>query len=87
MAGHKKDGADYIKLMQENCCSLAFPTNSIPVASLELQKAVVEAAHQQGLPVVGHATAVESTEIVLKAGADGLVCCLLLSNPQLLMAH
>lgn len=58
--------------MQENCCSLALPTNSIPVATLELQKAVVDAAHAEGLLVVGHATALESTEIVLKAGGDGL---------------
>lgn len=58
--------------MQENCCSLALPTNSIPVASLELQTAVVNAAHAEDLLVVGHATALESTEIVLKSGADGL---------------
>ena len=69
---HKKNGANYIKLMQENCCSLALPTNSIPVASLELQTAVVDAAHKEGLLVVGHATSRESTEIVLKSGADGL---------------
>ena len=72
IASHKSDGADYIKLMQENCCSLALPTNSIPVASLELQTSVVKAAHDAGLLVVGHATARESTEIVLKSGADGL---------------
>ena len=73
VAGHKKDGADYIKLMQENCCSLAFPTNSIPVATLELQTAVVKAAHEHGMPALGHATSIESTEIILKSGADGLV--------------
>jgi imidazolonepropionase-like amidohydrolase len=59
--------------MQENCCSLAFPTNSIPVATLELQTAVVDAAHKHGLKVLGHATAIENTEIILKSGADGLV--------------
>lgn len=69
---HKAHGADYIKLMQENCCSLAIPTNSIPVASIELQSAVVKAAHAQGLPVVAHALSADMTEIVLKAGADGL---------------
>lgn len=72
IASHKSNGADYIKLMQENCCSLALPTNSIPVASLELQTSVVKAAHDANLLVVGHATARESTEIVLKSGADGL---------------
>lgn len=73
VANHKKNGADYIKLMQENCCSLAFPTNSIPSATLELQTAVVDAAHKNGLKALGHATAIENTEIILKSGADGLV--------------
>jgi imidazolonepropionase-like amidohydrolase len=69
---HKANGANYIKLMQENCCSLALPTNSVPVATLELQTAVVKAAHEHSLPVVGHALSVDMTEIVLKSGADGL---------------
>jgi imidazolonepropionase-like amidohydrolase len=69
---NKANGADYIKLMQENCCSMAIPTNSIPSATLEFQTAVVEAAHAQELLVVGHATSVDATELVLKAGADGL---------------
>ncbi|KAK5272619.1 hypothetical protein LTR99_002011 [Exophiala xenobiotica] len=69
---HKAKGADYIKLMQENCCSLAMPTGAIPVATLELQTAVVKAGHAAGLPVVGHALSVDMTEVVLKAGADGL---------------
>ena len=69
---NKANGANYIKLMQENCCSMAIPTNSIPSATLEFQTAVVKAAHAQDLLVVGHATSVESTEIVLNAGADGL---------------
>ena len=68
----KANGANYIKLMQENCCSLAMPTNAIPVATLELQTAVVKAAHENGLPCVGHALSTDMTEIVLKAGADGL---------------
>lgn len=69
---HKAKGADYIKLMQENCCSLAMPTGAIPVATLELQTAVVNAGHAAGFPVVGHALSVDMTEVVLKAGADGL---------------
>jgi imidazolonepropionase-like amidohydrolase len=58
--------------MQENCCSLAIPTNSVPVATLELQTAVVKAAHENGLPCVGHALSVDMTEIILQSGADGL---------------
>lgn len=69
---HKANGADYIKLMQENCCSLAMPTDSIPVASLEFQTAIVKAARAADLKVVGHALSVDMTEIVLQAGADGL---------------
>ncbi len=69
---HKSEGADYIKLMQEDCCSLALPTGSVPNATLELQTAVVKAAHTEGLIAVGHATAISSTEIILKSGADGL---------------
>lgn len=69
---HKDNGANYIKLMQENHCALIMPTDSIPVATLELQTAVVNAAHEQGLPVAGHAFSVDMAEIVLKSGADGL---------------
>jgi imidazolonepropionase-like amidohydrolase len=58
--------------MQEDCCSLAMPTGSIPSATVELQTAVVKAAHAEGLPAVGHATSIGSTEIVLNSGADGL---------------
>ncbi|OCT54153.1 hypothetical protein CLCR_00180 [Cladophialophora carrionii] len=68
----KANGANYIKLMQENCCSLAIPTNSVPVATLELQTAVVKAAHDHGLPCVGHALSVDMTEVILNSGADGL---------------
>lgn len=79
---HRRLGADYIKLMQENCCSLALPTNSIPVASIELQKSVIDAAHEAGLLAVGHATSVESTEIVLKAGGDGLTHTFIDQSPS-----
>jgi len=72
IADHVADGADYIKLMQENCCSLAMPTGSVPSATLELQTAVVKAAHAKGLKVVGHALSIDNTEILLKSGADGL---------------
>jgi imidazolonepropionase-like amidohydrolase len=69
---HKQNGTDYIKLMQENCCSFALPTNSIPCPTVEFQRAIVEAAHQEGLLAVGHATSLDNTEVILKAGGDGL---------------
>jgi imidazolonepropionase-like amidohydrolase len=69
---HKQNEADYIKLMQENHCALVLPTNSIPVATLGLQTAVVKEAHEAGLVAAGHAFSVDITEVILKSGADGL---------------
>lgn len=70
---NKKLGADYIKLMQENGKSMKF--EGIPVASLELQTAVAKAAHDNGLLAVAHATSLEDTLLVLRAGADALTHC------------
>jgi imidazolonepropionase-like amidohydrolase len=67
---NKEQGADYIKLMQENGHSVGFP--KVVAASLELQKAVTSAAHRHGLLVVAHATNMEETMMVLRAGVDGL---------------
>ena len=63
-----KDGADYIKLMQE--CGKAVGMDIVH-ASSELQTAVVKAAHSHGLLVVGHATCYDDTLLVLRAGVDG----------------
>jgi imidazolonepropionase-like amidohydrolase len=56
--------------MQENGHSMAFP--GIPVASVELQTAVIEAAHKHGLLALAHATNLDETLLVLKAGVDAL---------------
>jgi imidazolonepropionase-like amidohydrolase len=69
---NKEEGADYIKLFQENCRCFATPTGSIPTATLDLQKAITQAAHAEALLVLAHANSVEATEIVLDAGVDGL---------------
>ncbi|RDA91777.1 hypothetical protein CP533_2841 [Ophiocordyceps camponoti-saundersi (nom. inval.)] len=68
----KKDGADYIKLMQEDGTCLSLPSGAIPPASAEVQEAVVKAARGQGLVVVGHALSLDNTELLLRAGVDGL---------------
>lgn len=68
----KNEGAHYIKLMQEDCCSMAWETGSIPSASVELQRAVVDAAHKNDLKAYAHATSLDSTMSVLRAGVDGL---------------
>ncbi|KAH8815298.1 hypothetical protein F5884DRAFT_828661 [Xylogone sp. PMI_703] len=69
---NKASGADYIKLIQEDCCSLVFPSNQLQVPTLGLQTAVVEAAHAEDMLVVGHALDAGSTEVILQSGADGL---------------
>ncbi|RCI11281.1 hypothetical protein L249_7780, partial [Ophiocordyceps polyrhachis-furcata BCC 54312] len=68
----RKAGADYIKLMQEDGSCLALPDGAIPPASAEVQEAVVKAARAQGLVVVGHALSLDNTELLLRAGVDGL---------------
>lgn len=59
--------------MQENGKSMKF--EGIPVASVELQTAVVKAAHDNGLLAIAHATSLEDTLLVLRAGADALMHC------------
>lgn len=67
----KDGGADYIKLFQEDGCSLALPF-AIPSPSPELQRAIIDAGHNLGLKCVGHATSLDSTRTLLEAGVDGL---------------
>jgi imidazolonepropionase-like amidohydrolase len=67
---NKRQGADYIKVMQENGFSVGFP--GIAAASTGLQKSVIAAAHRHGLLAVAHATNMEETMMVLRAGVDGL---------------
>lgn len=63
------EGVDYIKLMHE---SGAFMAAEFAKPSLDLQKAVIEEAHQHGLMTVAHATCLEDTVEILEAGVDGL---------------
>lgn len=72
VAAQKAAGVDYIKLMQEDCCSFAMPTGAIPSATPDLQKAICDAAHAEGLLAVSHALSLDNTRIVLEAGTDGL---------------
>ncbi|KAJ9643314.1 uncharacterized protein PV06_05432 [Exophiala oligosperma] len=68
----KENGADYIKLFQEDCKCFAVPTGCVPIPTITLQRAVTAAAHAEGLLVLAHANSVESSELVLDAGVDGL---------------
>ena len=84
---NKAFGADFIKLMQvlnptasylrisltsdqEDGKATGF--TNVPVATLELQKAVSEAAHKHDLLVLAHATNLDATLTVLRAGTDGV---------------
>jgi hypothetical protein len=60
----------YIKLIQESGGALL--GNPLPIPSPELQAAVVDAAHKQGLITVAHALTQKETIAVLAAGTDAL---------------
>ena len=60
--------------MQEDGCalSLPFPTRPIPTPSLEVQKAVIDAAHRNDMLAVAHALTNDSVLQMLNAGVDGI---------------
>lgn len=65
----EEGGIDYMKLMHESGLCMGM---KLPKPSLELQRAVVEQTHAQGLKAVAHATCLEDTIEILNAGVDGL---------------
>lgn len=60
--------------MQEDGCalSLPFPTRPIPTPPLEVQKAVVDAAHRNDMLALAHALTNDSILQMLNAGVDGI---------------
>ena len=64
-----KEGVDYIKLMHESVLLMGQQFN---IPSIELQKAVIEQAHKNGLITVAHALSRQDTIDILDAGVDGL---------------
>ncbi|KAH9884739.1 hypothetical protein F4778DRAFT_552651 [Xylariomycetidae sp. FL2044] len=64
-----ESGASYIKLMHELGDTLAL---DLPRPSLDIQKAVVAAAHEHGVLAVGHAFSHAGALDLLQAGVDGL---------------
>jgi len=64
-----KENVDYIKLMHESGTFMGAKFNK---PSVELQRAVIEEAHRNGLVTVAHATCLEDTIEILEAGVDGL---------------
>lgn len=70
-----ESGATHIKLMHELGDTLSMP--HLPRPPLDIQKAVVDAAHERGLVAVGHALSHAGTLDLLAAGVDGLAHCFL----------
>ncbi|KZL83877.1 hypothetical protein CI238_07028 [Colletotrichum incanum] len=62
-------GASYIKMFHEVGDSLGM---DLPRPSLDIQKAVVAAAHKYGVIATGYALSYAGTMDLLRAGADGL---------------
>lgn len=64
-----KEGVDYIKLMHESGTVMNM---GLSKPALELQRAIIDEAHQHGLLVVAHATCLADTLEILECGVDGL---------------
>jgi imidazolonepropionase-like amidohydrolase len=64
---------------------LPFPSIPVPVPPIEVQKAIVQSAHDHGLIAVGHALSLKDTVTLIEAGVDGLAhaCCEELSTQDL----
>ena len=74
-----KEGVDYIKLMHESGKAMGAQFNK---PSIELQKAVIDEAHKNGLLCVAHATCKSDTLEILEAGVDGLTHCFIDEGPD-----
>lgn len=75
-----ESGASHIKLMHELGDTLSMP--DLPRPPLDIQRAVVDAAHERGLIAVGHALSHAGTLDLLAAGVDGLAHCFLDRPPN-----
>ncbi|KAI1265504.1 hypothetical protein F5Y18DRAFT_435863 [Xylariaceae sp. FL1019] len=72
-------GASMIKLFQEEGSTMSM---ELPVPRLEIQQAVVKAAHAHGLSAIGHALSYQGAMILLEAGVDGLTHMFLEKAPD-----
>lgn len=62
-------GADYIKVIIETGEEMGFTS---PALDDEIVRAVIEAAHAQGLLAITHVQTLEAAEMAVQAGTDGL---------------
>ncbi|OTB17651.1 hypothetical protein K445DRAFT_315397 [Daldinia sp. EC12] len=65
-----EDKVDYVKLIYEDGHAISMKVKAMP---MEVQKAIVESAHRNGLLAVAHAFSVHGTIEMLRAGVDGMV--------------
>ncbi|KAK3690616.1 hypothetical protein LTR37_019060 [Vermiconidia calcicola] len=79
VADRVAEGVDDIKLMHESGTVMGAQFNK---PTVELQKAIIDEAHKEGLMVVAHATCLADTLEVLEAGVDGLTHCLIDQPPN-----
>lgn len=63
------DGADYIKLMHESGAAMGAV---FPKPSMEIQRALIEEAHAQGVVAVCHSLAMDDHIEIVNAGVDGM---------------
>ncbi len=72
VAARKAEGSDFIKLVREDLSAYT-DARRMPTLDAATAKAVIDAAHAEGLRAVVHASAREAARESLRDGADGLV--------------
>lgn len=72
VAARKAEGSDYVKIVLEDLHTYS-ADRSLPTLDRATAKALIDAAHAQGLRAVVHVSALEDARAALEDGADGLV--------------
>lgn len=72
VAARKAEGSDYIKIVREDMHAYG-ASQALPTIDRATSKALIDAAHAQGLRAVVHVSALEDARMALEDGADGLV--------------
>lgn len=75
VAEHAERGVDVIKVMASGGFMTPGSEVNRPQFELELLRAIVEAAHGHGLPVVTHAHSTAAVALAVQAGVDGIEHC------------
>ncbi len=59
--------------MQETGEAVKLFDGTLPTPTPSIQKAIVDAAHQEGMLAVAHAENLNDSLVILKSGVDGLL--------------